>query len=328
MYVRKRVRKWECLIRYKGSRFQKSFHTRANAVSWGNKTLAALEKGTYIDNDKVYGMQLKDLLLLYYEHVKGQTKRPYNLKYNIDMLSRKPIGKCYLPQVNGVKLSAFKNEMLKLGKSHTTVKKYLQLIGRAFTLGRKELGVPITNNPVSMVTLPKEPAHRDRILNERELSSLYDALDNHKPFFMRTFVELLIETLCRRGELLDLIYNDCDFTKRIALIRDSKNGESRRIGLTNRAIELIKSLPRNINGRLFNIGTISSFEKSFNRAVARARIEDFRMHDTRHMGATFLAQKGWTTQELMAQGGWKSAEMVSRYANISAEHLAKRINTK
>ena len=72
---------------------------------------------------------------------------------------------------------------------------------------------------------------------------------------------------------------------------------------TNRAIELIKSLPRNINGRLFNIGSLSSFEKSFNRAVARARIEDFKMHDTRHLGATFLAQKGWTTQELMAQGG-------------------------
>jgi len=114
-------------LRYKGARFQKSFERRSAAVRWGHKTIAELDAGTYIDRDKLFSMQLKDLLLLYYEHVKTQSKRPHLLKYTIDMLGRTKLGKCYLPQVDGVKLSNFKNEQLET-KSPTTVRKYLLLI--------------------------------------------------------------------------------------------------------------------------------------------------------------------------------------------------------
>ena len=324
MYIRRRAKKYECLIRYKGARFQKSFERKASAVRWGYKAIAELEAGTYVDRDKLFSMQLKELLVLFYEHVKAQTKRPQNLKYTIDMLCKTSIGKSYLPQVDGVKLSNFKNEMLET-RSSATVRKYLLLISRAITVGQKELGVPIFNNPVKQVTLPKEPAHRDRVLTESERFGLYKACENNQIYFMRSFVELLFETLCRRQELLSLRFEDINLADKTALIRITKTGKPRRIGLSIRAMEIIKSIPRNVSGELFITNGTSWFEKCFKRAVANAGLKDFTAHDLRHCGATYLAEQGWSTQELMAQGGWQSAEMVKRYSNISSKHLAKRL---
>ena len=324
MYIRKRGKRFQCLIRFKGARLAKSFRLKQNAERWGHKTIAELDAGTYVDRDKLFSMQLKDLLLLYYEHVKAQTKRPHLLKYTIDMLCKTKLGKSYLPQVDGVKLSNFKNEMLET-RSSATVRKYLLLISRAITVGQKELGVPIFNNPVKQVTLPKEPAHRDRVLTETERLGLYKACENNPIYFMRSFVELLFETLCRRGELLALRFEDINFVDKTALIRITKNGKPRKIGLSVRAIEIIKSIPRNVSGEIFITNGTSWFEKCFKRAVANAGLKDFRAHDIRHCGATYLAEQGWSTQELMAQGGWSSAEMVKKYSNISSKHLAKRL---
>ena len=324
MYIRKRGKRFQCLIRFKGARLAKSFRLKQNAERWGHKAIAELDAGTYVDRDKLFSMQLKDLLLLYFDHVKAQTKRPHLLKYTIDMLCKTKLGKSYLPQVDGVKLSNFKNEMLET-RSSATVRKYLLLISRAITVGQKELGVPVFNNPVKQVTLPKEPAHRDRVLTETERLGLYKACEYNPLYYMRNYVELAFETLCRRGELLDIRFEDINLTDKTAQIRITKTGKPRRIGLSIRAIEIIKSIPRTVNGKLFNVNSISWFEKCFKRAVANAGLSNFTAHDLRHCGATFLAEQSWTTQELMAQGGWQSAEMVKRYSNISSKHLAKRL---
>ena len=136
MYIRKRGKRFQCLIRFKGARLAKSFRLKSNAERWGHKATAELDAGTYVDRDKLFSMQLKDLLQLYFEHVKAQTKRPHLLKYTIDMLCKTSLGKSYLPQIDGVKLSKFKNEMLET-RSTTTVRKYLLLISRAIQQSTK-----------------------------------------------------------------------------------------------------------------------------------------------------------------------------------------------
>ena len=89
--------------------------------------------------------------------------------------------------------------------------------------------------------------------------------------------------------------------------------------------ELLKALPRTVDGIFFPVRSISSFEKAFARAVKRAKIEDFHMHDIRHCGAQHLIEdEGWNTIELMQQGGWTSSSMAKRYANISPKYLAKK----
>ena len=323
MYVRRRGKLWQCYVRYKGGRQVKSFDSKGSATQWGIRTLAEMQEGSYKNRDSLYKMQLRDLLDLYYDHAKDNY-RSSTAMHTINYLKNQSIGKVYLAQLDGVRLSQFKKIELGKKKSPSTVRKYLLLISKAINVSINELDIPLTSNPVNQVSLPKDPAHRDRVLSSDERHRLLEAC-NESTYNMTAIVELALETIMRRGELFNLKYEDCDLQIGTAWVRLTKSGKPRRIGLSTKACEIIKKLPRSVDGKLFAIQSVSSFEKSFRRAVANASIKDFHFHDLRHTGATHLAEQGWTLVELMAQGGWSSADMVQRYANISANHLAKRL---
>ena len=307
-------------------RIGQSFTKKSAALRWGNKTQTQLEEGSFKNRDKLYTMKLRDLLNLYVCKYQDKYKSS-SFIFAIRVINRSNIGACHLAHLDGVRLSNFRDTMLQTISS-STVRKYLLLISRAISVGIKELGVPSDHNPVSMLNLPVDPIHRDRVLSDREKVELFNAAEDSSYYYMKSIIEIAIETLCRRGEIFNLNYKDCDLTTGEALVRWTKNGKPRKIGLSTRAIEIIRSLPRTVDGRLFNIKSTSGFEKRFRAVVRKAGILDFSFHDLRHTGATYLAEKGWTTLELMQQGGWSSAEMVSRYANIGAKHLAKRLKAE
>jgi integrase len=273
-------------------------------------------------------MKLKDLLKLYYDKYKTKVRRPKYFQYGINLLCRQNIGNITLIKLNNRHIAEFRDERLDAGKSPSTVKKYLGLISRAFNIGRKELSLPLQFNPVSLVTKPSEPSGRDRILSDKELHRLLETASQSSIYCMRQLIILAIETLCRRSELLNLKRSDVDYSNRTAHIKITKNNTPRSIGLSPLAITTLRALPSTIDGRFINIGSIGGFEKAFKRCVRKTNIKDFRFHDCRHIGATKLAKQGWTVLELAAQGGWKSTSMVKRYANINAEHLAKKFITK
>ena len=321
MVLRKHGNKWQCIVRLKGISVTRSFISKADARKWGNRQEAQIRLGTYSDDSKLTNLRLRDLLKLYFDKAVKVSRRAKTLKYEVDLLCRFPISSNTLNTLTAVKLSNFRDDRLKDGRSTTTVGKYLKLISRAIIVGQKELGIAIANNPVDLVEKPKPNPARDRTLNKDELEKLFNACNNQ----LRNMVEIAYYTLCRRGELMRLNYSDIDWINSTAVIRETKNGIPRKIGLAPRVIEILKSLPRSISGNFFNIKSISSFEKSFRSAVKRSGIKDFRFHDLRHCGATHLIESGWSTMELMQQGGWSSQQMAKRYSNISPTHLANKM---
>ena len=321
MHIRKLRNKWQCIVRIKNIALTQSFISKADARKWGNKQEAQIRLGTYSDDSKLTNLRLRDLLKLYFDKAVKVSRRPKLLKYEVDLLCRFQISGNTLSTLTALKLSNFRDERLKAGKSTTTVGKYLKLISRAIIIGQKELGISITNNPVDLVEKPKPNPARDRTLNKIELQNLFNSCNSQ----LRNIVEVAYYTLCRRSEILRLNYNDVDWITSTATIKETKNGIPRRIGLAPRVIEILKSLPRSISGNFFNITSISSFEKSFRSALKRSGIKNLRFHDLRHCGATHLVESGWSTMELMQQGGWSSQQMAKRYSNISPTHLANKM---
>ena len=321
MHIRKLRNKWQCIVRIKNIALTQSFISKADARKWGNKQEAQIRLGTYSDDSKLTNLRLRDLLKLYFDKAVKVSRRPKLLKYEVDLLCRLQISANTLSTLTALKLSNFRDERLKAGKSTTTVGKYLKLISRAIIIGQRELGISIANNPVDLVEKPRPNPPRDIMLNKTELQNLFNACNGQ----LRNIVEVAYYTLCRRSEILRLNYSDVDWITSTAIIRETKNGTDRRIGLAPRVIEILKSLPRSISGNFFNIISISSFEKSFRSAVKRSGIKDFRFHDLRHCGATYLVESGWSTMELMQQGGWSSQQMAKRYSNISPTHLANKM---
>tara|TARA_R110000824_G_scaffold313617_2_gene500427 strand:- start:2812 stop:3801 length:990 start_codon:yes stop_codon:yes gene_type:complete len=329
MYVRKKRKKWQCLVRLKGVAVSNTFFSKSEASSWGKEREVEILNGTYLKDLKLTQMRLKDLMQLYLEKALHKSRRPKILKYEVEMLRRTPLARYTLAQLSPSKIAEFRDDRLKAGKSRSTVRSYLKLISRAITIGRKELNIPMTHNPVELVEKPKPNAPRERTLEHNELKKLFKACGSCSLFhFLSVFVEILYLTLCRRGELLRLKRQDVDFTNRIAVLQETKADRPRTIAISPRVVELLKSLPRTVDGTFFPVRSISAFEKAFARAVKRADITDFHMHDLRHCGAQHLIEdEGWNTIELMQQGGWTSASMAKRYANISPKYLAKKFRS-
>ena len=63
--------------------------------------------------------------------------------------------------------------------------------------------------------------------------------------------------------------------------------------------------------------------KAWQKALARAVIENFRWHDLRHTWASWHVQSGTRLQEIQALGGWSSFDTVLRYAHAAADHLRR-----
>ena len=104
----------------------------------------------------------------------------------------------------------------------------------------------------------------------------------------------------------------------------TKNGESRTVPLSTRAIETLQSLPRSIDGRVLPIN-FAALENNFKRSVMRAGLLNLRIHDLRHTAATRLAQKLPNLLELSAVTGHKNLSMLKRYYHPNPQELAKKI---
>ena len=62
---------------------------------------------------------------------------------------------------------------------------------------------------------------------------------------------------------------------------------------------------------------------AFKKALTRAGLPDMPWHGLRHTFASWAAQGGVSTQELMQLGAWKSYAMALRYSHLNAEHLSR-----
>ena len=151
MYVRKMRKKWQCLVRLKGVSITQSFFNKSDARNWGKKTETEILNGTYLKDLSLVQMRLKDLLQLYLEKALHKSKRPQILKYDVEMLRRQPLARLTLAQLSPVKIAEFRDERLNAGKSTSTVRSYMKLISRAITVGQKEMGIPLSQNPFNLV---------------------------------------------------------------------------------------------------------------------------------------------------------------------------------
>ena len=329
--MRKRNNKWFVEVRMKGVNERRSFTKKQLASTWANKVEAEIINGTYENNNELLGMSVKALMELYYDHKKNQTDHASRLKDEINKLSRYPIGSIRLGYLNGKHVASFRDQLLSEGLAKSTTRKYLGLLQRAIDIGRKELGIPITHNPVMLVSKPREDDSRDRVLEEHEWERLLEECSKSSVHFLKQLVILARETTCRRSEILRITRYDINFEKGTLHIPKTKNGSPRTIGLSPRAMEVLKSIPISVDGSYFkspfksidNLGNVIS--KAFARAVKNANIKDFRLHDVRHMSASDRAMQGWSIAELSAQGGWKSLSQLKRYTHVKGEHLAQKL---
>lgn len=216
-------------------------------------------------------------------------------------------------------------------RSVATANRYLATLSACFTFAVKECGW-LERNPCARVRKGKESAGRVRYLTDDERTRLISACkESRNPLLYPAFI-LALSTGARQAELMNLRWNQVDFPRSTIVLRDgeTKNGAGRVLPLTGEAFDLLRDLNkvRDIkDDRVFPVPAetrgFGSMRNAWDKALERAKVEDFRWHDLRHTAASYLTMAGIGSMEVAKVLGHKTLQMTARYSHLSPERTVE-----
>ena len=322
--IYKRNGKWRVEIRKKGSKgIHKSFIVKDDAIRFARDTEVKIEQGLYQDLTLAKTTKLKDVLAQYRDRVSVNKKGYEQECYKINKIIRSDIADKALSQLTPLILFEFIDQQKKLYTA-STINKSITIINLALNFDERFLGISLNKNPLKFIKRLKESQFIGQVIEPHEEALLLKHAEFSKLYWLKTAIILGIDCGLRRGEILKLKAEDINYSNSTAVLKDTKNGETREIGLSSRAIQELKKLPVSIDGKLFPCKSSDTFTFYYKQLKRWSGVKK-RFHDTRHTFASRSTTSGWSITEIAAQGGWKQLQVLKRYTHIKAEYLAKKM---
>lgn len=126
--------------------------------------------------------------------------------------------------------------------SSATVKRQLTPLKSAWRIAGQEWGFPVGPNPFGALSCLDN--RRERRLRVGEWEKLSLAATKTRNPLVWPVIQFALQTAMRRGEILAMRWDHLDLERRSVTIPESKNGHSRPIPLTTKAIAILERLPR------------------------------------------------------------------------------------
>jgi len=200
------------------------------------------------------------------------------------------------------------------------------LLKHSFTMAVKWALLPA--HPLRDVRLPvKVNNARLRYLMPEEI----DRLLSFCPLHLKRVVLVALHAGMRKGEIVNLRWEQVNFEQRFLLLLDTKNGDKRGVPLTATLCGLL----REIQAEQARFGLASLFvfpnpatgkpyrrdaDTAWYTALKNAELPGLHFHDLRHTCASHLRMQGadlLTIQEIL---GHKDLRMTARYAHVGQAH--------
>jgi integrase len=318
--IRRRGKRWYCELRIKGHRQGRSFTTKAAAAAW------ALQREAEMRGDRLPDSTLGKAIARYRaEVVPAQKGWQFTDRRCVAMLCESICSRP-IASITAADIAAIRDRRMKLVKP-STVARELTVWRGVFEKARRDWGL-IRVNPMADVKSPSEGPGRERRVSDDEIERMRLALGwavDEPPATLSQQIGLMmllaLETAMRAGEMLSLTWDQVD--ERAVRLTRTKNGDSRDVPLSLRAVELIDLLPRT-GARLFTLSP-SSRDALWRKAMRAAMIEGMTFHDLRHEATTRLARK-LDVLDLARMTGHRDLRMLRRYYNPTAAEIASRLD--
>jgi integrase len=187
---------------------------------------------------------------------------------------------------------------------------------------------------------------RIRYLSEDERRKLLDACKVSDNEHLYPVVVFALSTGARKSEILGLSLSDIDLSRDTAILRDTKNGDTRAVPVVHHLHDLLKAQAEKVDAFYDELESPAprrwlfprrdgqepiDIRKAWENARDAAGIDDFRFHDLRHSTASYLAMNGASLVEIAEILGHRTLQMVRRYAHLSESHVkgvVKELNEK
>ena len=321
---RKDTIKWQVRIRLNNHNpITKTFFRKTHALQWAKETEIQIEKGLFNSGYERAEDTLREVLKRYLSEI-TPNKKGYQVEgIRLKKLMRDSIASVKFGYLKPHHLIKYRNKRLK-EVSASTVKKELNLLSHVFETAIKEWDMALIGNPLRQVRKPRENKPRDRRLEVGEEKLLLEGCSQSTNPYLKHLVVVAIETGMRRGELLKLEWKHINLTDRTAYLAITKNGDSRTVPLSTRAIQELKTMPIDISGRVFPLSA-TAVRGLWDRTMKRTGLEDLRFHDLRHEATTRFFELGLNVMEVSTITGHKDLRMLKRYTHIRASELALKL---
>jgi integrase len=238
---------WQALVRRKNEPLiSKTFPKKSLAVHWARSLETQIDQESQSGSAGITFGELIDRYLLEVT----PTKKSIETETSCLKRLKASLGSEVMASIESKHLAAYRDKRLNQGVSGSTVRRELAHISHVFNTAIMDWGYSLPTNPVQQIRKPKTNRGRDRRLNTGELELLINALAESPE--LKPIVLLAIETSMRRSELLSIQWANVDLDNRFLLLPDTKNGDSRSVPLSRKAIAILSSLPKETG----NTGTV------------------------------------------------------------------------
>jgi integrase len=317
---------WRVQIEIKGVRESHTAPTKREASEWADRRATEIRA---IKTGKAGSVKtLRDALRKYAEEVsptkRGESKEVIRLKaFERQEL---PMGKM-LASVTTDDLIAWRDSRLAVN-ARGSVLRDMTLLGSVLEHARRDWRW-IEVNPMRDVRRPQNPDHRKRVIGWSEIRGVLRAL-GYGTGPVRTVSQAVavaflfaLATGMRAGEICGLKW--ADVRPDHVILHTSKTGAGRDVPLSPVAQRLLERLKGWDAALVFGLQS-QTLDALFRKARARAGLEGFTFHDSRHTAATRIGrQRLLDVLELCRMFGWKDPKMAMVYFNATASQIAQRM---
>ncbi|WP_045769859.1 tyrosine-type recombinase/integrase [Xanthomonas albilineans] len=315
--------RYRVFVKVDGRRATRVFDTKRAALAWAQEQEALLT-GTQLP-DKT----LEDAFRRYSDEVTPSKRGGRWDRVRIDRFNREDrIAKRRLLSLSPVDLAEWRDARLKQVKP-ATVAREMNLIAAVLEAARRDWGW-LKESPMRDVRRPKEPKGRARRISPNEveaLSKAFEVWDALKAETQRQRIGLAflfaLETAMRSGEICELRWTDVHLEECYVTVRTSKNGDSRDVPLTARAVQILRALPL---GFAPVFGLSASKRDGLFRKVRDSvpTITDLHFHDARAEAIWRLSKK-LDILELARVIGHRNLSSLLIYYRATAAELARKL---
>lgn len=240
----------------------------------------------------------------------------------------KSLGHLRLNKISSKLISDMHLRLKQSGLKSATCDHHLRILKTMYAHAiRNEI---VTDNPASRVQLFREPNLVENYLTDEQLRRLVTVLHTHNSRTACQVILLLLCTGARLNEALTGSWENISMEKRTWKIEAtiSKNKKVRYVPLNDSAVDVLDQIQPDVekrSGYLFiNHRTgerLATVHGAFKSIREEANVPFLRIHDTRHLFASFLAESGRTLYEIQIALGHSSPFVTQRYAHLSQSVL-------
>jgi integrase len=330
LFVRNKV--WWMRVTVNGRQYRRSTGTTDKKVAEKiyHKVNTDIAERKFFEVDEARQHTFDEMVEKFMKEHAPKREITTQVRYKVSLTHLKPyFSGMLLADITSKTISAYYQRRKDEEAAVATINREFDLISKAFNLAWKQWEW-CKENPCQKVQKEPENNQVDRWLTNDEYQRLINASAGYLNGQLTDIILVALNTSMRQGEILNLKWQDIDLFRKIITVMKTKNKHPKTIPMNDTVYDI---LLRKRQGKVISIsgyvfatenGTIiraRNLITAFDKAVAKAEIENFTFHCLRHTSATWMIQNGTDIYTVSKILGHKDIRTTARYAHHYPESL-------